>query len=629
MLLSWSVNAQNGIDKKVIKYCEQAKAAIRVSDFEKAQSLLSKAYAIDTTYGEMYILMGDIFSYKLKSATAAECYLKAIRFLPAPKPLLYFLVAGEEVRCGRYQEAYNHYQTYISKVGTNTPLMEEIEQNLKICRFGVEAVKNPVNFEPVNLGANINSKWDEYLAALTADEQEFIFTVARPRDKETACALCLLEEDFYSSRKLNGEWQSRQPIDAINTHHNEGAQCISPDGKYLFYTICNSDFGYGSCDLYWSKRIGDRWSRPRNLGEPVNSAYWESQPSIGPDGKTIYFTSNRPGGRGKLDIWKTEMTEEGVFTVPVNLGPTINTKMDETAPFIHADGKTLYFASDGHPGLGGKDLFYSILLKDGNWSEPTNLGYPINTYADEINILINASGTTAYFSSDIEGGYGGLDLYYFTLDERLRPTPVTYLKGTVRDATTKLLLEANIEMIDLETNQIITSTQSDPKTGEFLACILTGTNVMLNVSHPYYPFYSENFQLKKDYTALKPYLKDIELHKPDVGATFILRNIFFDFDKSELKPESFAELSNLVDYLNENQVLKIEIGGHTDNQGSTDYNQKLSLARARSVYNYLIDKGVTASRLSYAGYGMDKPIADNSTEEGRAANRRTEFMILE
>jgi outer membrane protein OmpA-like peptidoglycan-associated protein len=211
----------------------------------------------------------------------------------------------------------------------------------------------------------------------------------------------------------------------------------------------------------------------------------------------------------------------------------------------------------------------------------------------------------------------------------LRPTPVTYLKGTVRDAATKQPLEAIIEMIDLETNQIITSTQSDPKTGEFLACILTGTNVMLNVSHPYYPFYSENFQLKKDYTALKPYLKDIELHKPDVGATFILRNIFFDFDKSELKSESFAELNNLVDYLNENQALKIEIGGHTDNQGSADYNQKLSLARARSVYNYLINKGVTTSRLSYAGYGMDKPIADNSTEEGRAANRRTEFMILE
>jgi outer membrane protein OmpA-like peptidoglycan-associated protein len=323
------------------------------------------------------------------------------------------------------------------------------------------------------------------------------------------------------------------------------------------------------------------------------------------------------------------MTEEGIFTIPVNLGPAINTPMDETAPFIHADGKTLYFASDGHPGLGGKDLFYSTLLKDGNWSEPTNLGYPINTYADEINILISASGTTAYFSSDIDGGYGGLDLYYFTLDERLRPTPVTYLKGTVKDAASKQPLEAHIEMIDLETNQVITATQSDPKTGEFLACILTGTNVMLNVSHPYYPFYSENFQLKKDYTELKPYLKDIELHKPDVGNTFILRNIFFDFDKSELKPESFVELNSLVFYLKENNLLKIEIGGHTDNQGSAEYNQNLSLARARSVYSYLISKGIESSRLSYAGYGMSVPITDNNSEEGRASNRRTEFKVVE
>jgi len=628
ILVSWQINAQNGNDKKIIKYCEQAKTAINTGNFEKAQTLLNKAYAIDTTYGEIYILMGDIYSYQLKAPQAAESYIKAISFLSNPKPLLYFLAAGEEVKCGRYQEAYNHYQIYISKVGTNTPLMEEIDQNIKICRFGMEAIKNPVNFEPINLGPHINSKWDEYLAALTADEQEFIFTVARPRDKETACAFCLLEEDFYSSKKIDDEWQPRQPMDAINTHYNEGAQCISPDGKYLFYTICNSDFGYGSCDLYWSKRIGDRWSRPRNFGEPVNTKFWESQPAIGPDGKTIYFTSNRPGGQGKLDIWKTEMVEEGVFTVPVNLGTTINTPMDEAAPFIHADGKTIYFASDGHPGLGGKDLFYSILLKDGTWSEPVNLGYPINTYADEINILINASGTTAYFSSDIEGGYGGLDLYYFTLDERLRPTPVTYLKGIVRDADSKQPLEAHIEMIDLETNQVVTSTQSDPKTGEFLACILTGANVMLNISHPFYPFYSENFQLKKDYKELKPYIKDIELHKPNIGSTFILRNIFFDFDKSELKPESFAELNNLVDYLNENKTLKIEIGGHTDNQGNADYNQKLSLMRALSVYNYLTGKGIDEHRISYAGYGMDRPIADNNTEEGRRANRRTEFMVL-
>jgi outer membrane protein OmpA-like peptidoglycan-associated protein len=221
-----------------------------------------------------------------------------------------------------------------------------------------------------------------------------------------------------------------------------------------------------------------------------------------------------------------------------------------------------------------------------------------------------------------------LDLYSFELDERLRPTPVTYIKGRVQDAVSLHPIQASIELFDLNHNQIITSTSSDPETGEFLACILTGTNVLLNVSNPLYPFYSENFQLKKSYSELEPFFKDINLRKPDVGSTFILRNIFFDFDKSSLKNESFLELDKLVDYLKQNPSLNIEIGGHTDNSGSDDYNLRLSLDRSKEVYNYLILKGVEASRLTYKGYGKNNPVASNDTEEGRAANRRTEFKII-
>ena len=450
----------------------------------------------------------------------------------------------------------------------------------------------------------------------------------RPRDDKTVCVFCQSEEDFYASKKQDGAWQPRYPLEyPINTGYNEGAQCISPDGHYLFFTLCNTDFGNGSCDLYWSKRIGERWSRPRNFDAPVNTKSWESQPSIAPDGKTIYFVSNRPGGFGGMDIWKTEMTEEGVFSVPVNLGETINTEYDESAPFIHADGRTLYFVSNGHPGMGGRDIFYTT-LNNGEWSKPVNLGYPINTSADEINLLINAAGTTAYFSSDKDGGFGGQDLYYFTLDESLRPTPVTYIKGHVYDATTHEPLKATIELIDLSTNQTITYTNSDPTTGEFLACILTGTNVMMNVSNPYYPFYSENFSIEKDYSQLNPYLKNIPLRRPEIGETFVLRNVFFDFDKSILKNESHIELDKLVAYLSSNQNLKIEIGGHTDNQGNDDYNMNLSLQRAKSVYNYLISKGISADRMSYKGYGETKPIATNDTEEGRQLNRRTEFKVV-
>lgn len=627
ILAGFTIQAQN-TSKKTIKLTEKAKQLINEKQFEKGGKVLEKVFASDTTYADAFILLGDIYNITLQSDKAADAYNKAISLMKKPRPILYFIVAGEELKCARYEAAQYHLLLYLEKTGGNSPVLSEVQKGLKTAAFGIEALKSPVNFEPINMGPSINSNLDEYLAALTADEMELIFTVRRPRDERTICAFCLTEEDFYISKKEDGKWMPRTALSQINSGHNEGAQTVSPDGRYLFYTICDADDGYGSCDLYWSRRIGNRWSRPRNFGETVNSKFFESQPSVSSDGKTIYFVSNRPGGYGGLDIWKTDMTKEGVFSIPENLGSVINTKEDDAAPFIHADGRTLYFASDGHPGLGGKDLFYSTLLDENNWSEPVNLGYPINTPADEINLSINAAGTTAYFASDKEGGYGGLDLYYFELDEHLRPNPVTYIKGKIQDAVTLKPLKADIEMIDLNNNQVITSTSSDPETGEFLACILTGTNVMLNVNNPDYPFYSENFQLQKSYSNLEPFFKNIRLEKAEVGSTFILRNIFFDFNKSSLHPESYMELDNLVDYLNKNISLHIEIGGHTDNQGSDEYNNNLSLERAKSVYNHLIEKGISPSRLSYKGYGKGNPIAPNDTEEGRAINRRTEFKIM-
>ena len=618
--------AQN--NQKVIDLCKKAKTELNNKNFKKVESFLAKAKKIDSTFADIYVIQGDMFNFSLKSAEAADSYNKAIQYAKNPKPLLYFITAEEEVKVGRYESAKNHYNIYLDKTLPNCPLMKETHKGLETCEFAINAIKNPVDFSPINIGPNINSEYDEYLPAVVADESEIIFTVMRPRDQNTQCAFCQMEEDFYASKKENGEWQKRYKLDyPINTGYNEGAQCISPDGKYLFYTICNTDFGNGSCDLYWSKRIGNRWSRPRNFDAPVCTKFWESQPSIAPDGKTIYFASNRPGGFGKMDIWKTIMTEEGLFTVPENLGKNVNTDGDDSAPFIHADGRTLFFVSDGHPGMGGKDIFFSTLTDTG-WTKPVNLGYPINTPADEINILINAAGTTAYFSTDKEGGYGGQDLYYFTLDDRLRPTPVTYIKGKVIDENTHEPVHAAIEMIDLNTNEVTTSTFSDPVSGEFLACILTGSNILMNVTHPYYLLYSENFQIEKNYTELEPYFKNIALKRPEVGETFVLRNVFFDFDKSTLKKESEVELNKLVDYLTSNKGIKIEIGGHTDNQGSQSYNERLSNDRAKAVYDYLVNKGINSDRMSYKGYGMSKPIATNDTEEGRSLNRRTEFTIV-
>jgi outer membrane protein OmpA-like peptidoglycan-associated protein len=628
LLFSISMNAQT--KKSVLTLCEKAVKEIEAQNYPKALAYLNKALAKDSSYPEIYIRMGDIYNFTLKSCDAAFSYNKAISLMKNPDPILYLYAADEELKCGSYQGAYNNYQSFISK-SLNEELLKHAKENLLKCSFAIQATQNPVNLVPINMGEQINSPYDEYLATLTADEEEIIFTVKRPRDKNTICTFCATEEDFYYSKKDSlGNWDKRVSMGApINSSYNEGAQTISPDGKYLFFTICNAESGYGSCDLYWSKRIGGRWSRPRNFGAPVNTAHWDSQPSISTDGKTIYFISNRPGGFGETDIWKTEMIEEGVFTVPENLGSTINTPKADDAPFIHPDGSTLYFVSEGHPGMGGRDIFYSVKLADGTWGTPKNMGYPINTSADELNIFINAKGTKAFISSDKEGGIGGLDIYYFALDEHLRPTPVTFMKGQIRDNETGSPLEAEIEMVDLKDNKVITSTKSDPITGEFLACIKTGTNVLLNVSHPFYLFYSENFNIKKEATELDPILKNILLQKPTAGSTIQMKNVFFETNESTLKKESFVELDILADFLTKNKNLKVEIGGHTDNIGTEEFNLNLSLERAKSISNYLISKGIDPARMISKGYGESQPVATNDTEEGRATNRRSEIKIIE
>ncbi len=478
------------------------------------------------------------------------------------------------------------------------------------------------------MGENINSAYSEYLPSLTLDELRIVFTVLRPRDKKTVCDNCIEEEDIYYSEYENGEWLLRTPFDLINTHFNEGGQSISPDGKYLIFTACERDGGYGSCDLYWSKRIGDTWTKPKNFGPPVNTEYWESQPSFSADGKTIIFTSARPGGIGGYDLWYTTMLGEGIFTNPINMGRPINTEADEDYPFFHPNGITLYFSSTGHRGMGGRDIFYSNKnLADETWSEPVNIGYPINTIDDEISLFVNATGNKAFFASNRPGGYGGEDLYWFELPEKIRPRAVTYMKGRIFDVADKFPLEALFKVIDLKTGKMVVSSTSDPKTGEFLICIPTNSMYALHVERSNYLFYSETFELEGEHSDLDPFIKDIYLKRIELGENVVLNNIFFDTDKWELKPESEVELKKLVVLLKDNPNMKIEIAGHTDNIGSREHNLTLSENRAKAVCDYLVSKGISRGRLTYKGYGFDKPIGTNDTEEGRALNRRTEFTI--
>jgi len=340
----------------------------------------------------------------------------------------------------------------------------------------------------------------------------------------------------------------------------------------------------------------------------------------------MYFVSNR---NDNYDIYVAFLSEVGEWSVPELLNENINTNGYEGSVFIHPDNQTLYFSSDGHVGMGGMDIFISRKDGAGDWGPPVNLGYPINTHKDENSILISADGELAMFASDRETGYGGLDLYSFELYEKARPQFVTYLKGTVFDSESKSKLNARFELTDLESGEVAARSNSNRKTGEFLVCLPTNRNYALTVSKEGYLFFSENFSLAGVHSTDNPFLKDIPLKKIRAGEKVVLKNIFFETDKFNLKEESKTELSILIDFLDNNPSLKIEIGGHTDNIGTPEYNVNLSQNRAKAVNDYLAEKGIDQVRLIYKGYGELQPIDSNETEPGRGNNRRTEFKVIE
>jgi outer membrane protein OmpA-like peptidoglycan-associated protein len=500
-------------------------------------------------------------------------------------------------------------------------------KSIKSCEFAVNAMKNPVPFNPVSVGSGINTNDDEYWPSITADGQTLMFT-RQPNISNNPDFKGVVQEDFYISYFVNNVWQKAFNAGApLNTIQNEGAQTLSSDGSYMYFTACNRPDGLGNCDLYFSAFNNGKWSEPYNLGAPVNTNHWESTPSISADGKTLFFSSSRPGGYGGKDIWLTRLNDKNKWTEPVNLGSVINTEGDEMSPFIHFDGKTLYFASDGRVGMGGFDLFVSRMKDDSTWTEPQNLGYPINTFNDEMGLIIESGGQKAYYSS-VRDKSRGKDIFSFNLYEAVRPNPVSYIKGKVYDKMTGRLLKAEYELINLSTGKIIIKNVTDD-TGNFLVCLPSGYNYGINVSKPGYLFYSENFMLEGIHTASKPYIKKIVLNPAIVGEKMQLSNVFYEIDSWQLKKESITELDNLVSLLSENSNLVMEIGGYTDSTGSEQYNMALSEKRALSVVNYLIKRGISSDRLKYKGYGNTSPLGDNVTSEGRKLNRRTEAKIVE
>lgn len=617
---SVAVDAQNRYsttNKDAIAYFVQATHAIDDRLYDEAIMVLQKAISADSKFVEAYAQLGDVARLKKYNTQAIEAYKKVINIDPDFNRAIYIKLGEVELSAGQYDDANKHLEKYLTYPNISASNLAAAQKFLKDARFGMDAIQHPVPFKPVNIGSEINTTADEYSPIATADEKTLIFTRQINGN-----------EDFYQSTKQTNQWQTATYLSAqINTPtNNEGSQSISQDGKYLFFTGCNRPDGLGRCDIYISQKKGDEWGKPFDLSPPINTSGWESQPSISADGRTLYFVSNRQGGYGGYDIWKSTLTPKG-WGQPENLGPNINTAFNEQSPFIHADNNTLYFCSNGWPGMGNQDLFVSRLGDDGKWGKPENLGYPINTHGDETALTLTANGSTAYFASNNLKGLGGFDIYTFEMPAKLRPNVVTYVKGTVSDAKTKQPLESAVEILDLQNTQPVYQDYSSADKGDFLATLTAGKNYGLNISKTGYLFYSENFSLA-GYQSNSPFEITVLLEPIEVGNKVILKNIFFDTNKFDIKPESKSELQKLIDFLLFNPTLRIEISGHTDNVGNDALNQTLSENRAKAVYDYLIANKMDASRLVFKGYGKTQPIAPNTTDEDRSKNRRTEFKII-
>jgi outer membrane protein OmpA-like peptidoglycan-associated protein/tetratricopeptide (TPR) repeat protein len=626
-----SVKAQQLSSKsdKALKLYELAMNQMQMKDYNATIKILNDAIKTDSSFTEAWLLMADAADMVGNYQLSAKACNGAIKFGGAQYKIVYLFAAQANCRIGNYTTAIDMAEKYIETKSYSKNQLIEANKVIENAKFAIEAIKHPVKFNPVTLGDSVNTRYDEYWPCITGDDSTLFFTRRIPRTKEHERFRDTVQEDIFVSNLKKYGWGNVRGISfTINTENNEGAQTITADGQQMFFTACDRADGYGRCDIYYCKKEGNSWSSPKNLGNTVNSSYSETQPSVSSDGRTLFFASNRPGGKGKQDIWVTTLDSVYQWTKPVNLGDSINTSDMEESPFIHADNTTLYFSSKGWPGLGASDIFISR-KKENGWATPKNIGYPINTYNNEVGLIVNASGNKAYYTSDRDSGMRK-NIYAFELTEKaIKPQKTLYFKGRIYDALTGKPLGADFELTDLSSKATVNKNKSNAFSGEFLVCLPGGKDYGLNVNKTGYLFYSENFTLSDTLNTKMPVVKNIPLQPIQKGKGVVLKNIFFATASYELNEKSNVELMQLVKFLKQYNTLKIEVRGHTDDVGEAKDNLLLSQNRAKAVADFLTSHGIDISRVRYKGYGETIPVDSNKTPEGRAQNRRTEFVIIE
>ena len=598
------------------KYFQKAKSFLQVRDFESAEDYLQKTIFLDPGKYDAYVFLGDIyFTYK-DYDPAVQNYLKADSL--KSNYYLKYKLANSYFLNNDYKEAKHYFERYIEKAPSSSKFVKLVEKDIESCNFAIKSMNNPVDFHPINVGKGINTIGFEYNPVVSVDGKTLIYTGIRLKNGRKV-------EDFFISEREGDTWGRGKPLPGVvNTNENEGAHCISMDGNYLYFTGCGREEGVGSCDIYVSIKKDGVWSRPINLGRGINSRSWDAHPAISTDGRTLIFSSTRVGGKGDKDLWISTFSG-GRWSEAHNI-KELNTKGNEVTPFLHADGKTLYFASDGLPGMGGMDFFVTHFDDNSKkWSEPVNLGYGINSSGDQYSLMVTRDGVNAYFAADDLSGFGEMDIYTFKLEDAVKATNTAYLIGRIIDNISKRNIEnSSISIVDLKSSKVVNSIYIDG--GEYKALLPTGRDYAAIAMSPNYLLYSETFRFDGD--SINNYIeKDFLMAKLKKGQRMNLNNINFESGKAEILNESFFELNILVSYLNKYPKYKIKIIGHTDNVGKLADNMTLSTKRSIAVKKYLQEKGVLLSRMKSYGEGESKPISENNSEDGRRKNRRTEILF--
>ena len=604
--------------KKAQKLYFKADKEYKNRDFESAIELLHEATLVDNSFYEAYLRKGSLYNALGLEDSVYANFSKYVEYSPNPSASVLERLAHMAFDRGYYLKSKEFLDGFLEKVPEKAE-DREIDLLMRSIPFALEQLENPLTIEIEELPEEINRYGLQYLPAMTVDEKTMVYT------KRNAFSS---DEDIVVSYKNNGLWSPSESIsDRINTPLNEGAATISADGRTMIFTACDRRDSYGSCDLYISRKTGESWSRPKNLGKTVNSKYWESQPSLSADGRTLFFASNRPGGYGGRDLWVTIRREKD-WSLPKNLGSEVNSFKDETTPFIHFNGQTLYFSSNSYPGLGGFDLFFAKKT-DTTWSEINNLGFPINTHRDEVALLISSDGSGGYFAKELQKNREILDskIVRFSVPENIKPIESYYLSGKVIDKETKEPLKAALQIVDVSTNEKLYENYSDSITGKYYLVLPAGGELAGYVKRKGYLYKDFSFSAEID-EGINVDTLDIELIPIKAGVSLILENIYFETDSYELDERSMSEIASAAELLNENSTIQIEIAGHTDNVGKSQYNQELSEKRSLSVYNALIQRGISKDRMQYKGYGDSKPLKPNSNDINRQSNRRIEFSVL-